>query len=279
MTIRKILASSGLALCLTGFLSFPAYSGSESVETPDSSNIGDTFGPNNIIGLIQRLTNQIRGARATVSDNGRLITITLPDSQVNLMLERFRGEVRLQIAKYTVNDVDVLAQFADGATLGDVLASAIALLQQTDPARAARIEVLLDQLNVVLAALNASSSFPPSQGLLIAANLEALSGELRALDQPGGTLVAQAETDTTAASTTQPEVVYEPSVGGTVVETVTTHNETVRSLSDEDAIALAANTSFVVVADILEQIAGELRGNPVPDEKLASIEDILISLR
>ena len=86
-------------------------------------------------------------------------------------------------------------------------------------------------------------------------------------------------TDTAAASTTQPEVVYEPSVGGAVVETVTTHNETVSSLSDEDAIALASNTSFVVVADILEQIAGELRGSPVPDEKLASIDDILTSLR
>lgn len=275
--IRKLFATSGLALCLTGLLGLPAYSGSESVEVPDSSNVGDTFGPNNIIGLIQRLTSKIDGARAIVSENGRLVTIVLPDAQVELMIERFRGEVRLQIAKYSADDIETLEQLADNNSLGEVLAEAIQTLQQTDPARAARIQGLIDQLNTVLAVLNASSHLPATDAILIAANLEALSGELRALDGPSPALLAQA--DEAPAGTLQPEVVYEPSTGGEVVKAVTIHNETIRSLSDEDAVALAANTSFVVVADILEQIAGELRGNPVPDEELASIDDILLSLR
>lgn len=271
-SIKRLLICSGLSVLLVGSLILPAQSGSESVEFPDSSNVsGDTFSPNNIIGLIQRLTNQISGATAQVSDNGRLITITVPEGQVDAVLDRMRGSVRLQIRKYSVNDIETLETFENGATLADVLQQAIATLQQTDPARAARVQRLLDQLNRLLAAVDTSANVPYNPSLLVAAYLEAISGELQATEV---TLkVAQAN-----EAEIVPVVVYEPSLAGEVVSAVEEHNKTVQSLNDQDVQALASNTSFIVIADLLEQIAGELRGQPVPEEELKPIPDIIASL-
>jgi hypothetical protein len=276
--MRKLLTCSGLALLLSGLFILPVKAGSEPVGEPDSSFGGDTYGPNNIIGLIQRLVAPIRGATATVSDNGRTITISIPGQQIQAVLERLRGEVRLQIAKYSADDADTLQLFASGATLADVLQQAIATLQQTDPARAARVQALLTQLQQVLANLNSSAPIPSETRLLVAANLDEIQTELLGAEPSVAThrLLAQNAADAELAA--DPEVVYEPAFGGQVVGSVQEHNKAVSEASDEDAVALASNTSFIVIADILEQSAGELRGKPIPREELESIDNILAAI-
>ncbi|WP_353259723.1 hypothetical protein, partial [Prochlorothrix hollandica] len=107
---------------------------------------------------------------------------------------------------------------------------------------------------------------------------------------PSDQWLAQAEPTTPAgtAASTELEVVYASSVDGEVVESplagevvgsVTAHNEAVQSLSADDVVALSSNASFVVAADILEQIAADLRGEPIAAEKLVPIEDIIASLQ
>ena len=267
--MQKFLTYSGLSLVLVGLLALPAKSGSEGVETPDSSSsTGDTFAP---LGFIQRFLAPIRGASAQSSNNGTTVTIIIPLDQIQAVINRFQSQVLLQIAKYAANDADALEALANGASLAEVLEQAIETLQATDPARAARIQALITRLNQLLTAVNAGSSLPQTE-LLVAANLDALVGELR---EPAETLPLQlAQADSSEA----PTVGYESPVAGAVVNAVQEHNNTVQSLSNSDAVSLSEDTNFVVIADILEQIAGELRGKPVPDDQLAPINDILAAI-
>jgi len=271
--MEKFLVSSGLCLLFLSLLVAPAMAGSEGVENPDSSSsAGDTFGPD-IIGLIERFIGPIRGASASV--NGNTITVSIPSQQIQAVFVRANGAVQLQVNKYSKDDVESLKLLADGKSLNEVLEKAIATLQRVDPARAARIQALLERLNTLVTALNNQSSNLPSKRLLVAATLDALVAELR---ENAETLSSQPVYLAEANSSSSPKVIYESPVAGAVVNAVQEHNNTVQSLPNSDAVALAKNTNFVVVADILEQIAGELRGNPIPQENLAPINKIIATL-
>lgn len=291
---KLLLTASSLALLWLGSTGLPAQSGSEPVvgTTPDSSTAsGDTFAPNNLFGLLRSYTARIRGSRANISNNGRTIIVIIPSRQINSLQSRLQSPARLQIGKYSRNDVATLQILQGGGNLGAILGQAIGILQQTDPARAARISGLLNSLGQILSAANGNTSaLPQADRLLVAANLDTVSSLLQNQNVPSDQWLAQAEPTTPAgtAASTELEVVYASSVDGEVVESplagevvgsVTAHNEAVQSLSADDVVALSSNASFVVAADILEQIAADLRGEPIAAEKLVPIEDIIASLQ
>jgi hypothetical protein len=276
--MKKTLVYASLSLFLSGLWGLPAHSGEVPVNLGNDGT-EESFNPaNQRVDPTFPYTQPIKGATATVSADGRTVTVSVPQANVDRTLEKFRAKIRLQIDDYDENDVRTLARFNAEGTLSEALADAVDILQETDPARAARVAALIGRLNELLGA-ESTSNLPLTESVLVAANLQAIRGELlgsgdgtQRLAQSGG----DAETiSPEGEASVEPEIVYDPPLAGIVVESVEAHNEAVETVNEGDLNALDANTSFIVIADILEQIAGELRGEPVPDEELEFIDDII----